>query len=1661
MNLVVESPADRVAALRSCGWVRAALSAAAAIASMTALAGRASAQVCAHTVSADVVAFNQAFFYNRLGAMNPVGTMYALRGDVEPIDPARGLTPGNVQLKSYKRPRPIVLRVSAGDCLSITFANLLNPTANTSNNEPVTRSAGIHVTGMQLVGGIQSDGSNVGSNPSSLAAPGDPPRTYTLYAEREGGFLLYSTGATTGGQGNGGTLATGLFGAVNVEPPGSEWYRSQVTAEDLALATVGTTPKVTDVNGNVTGGGQPIVDYGAIYPSGPRAGLPILKMTDSTGKLVHSDLNAVITGPGRGRFTGQVVNGYTYYKDSPVNPDRNQPFREFTVVFHDEIVAVQAFPEFTDPVLGYTLHGVRDGFAINYGTGGIGAEILANRKGVGPMANCTECKFEEFFLSSWTVGDPAMLVDNPANNTFGLKATKAFFPDDPSNVHHSYLNDHVKFRNIHAGPKEHHIFHLHAHQWVQSPDSDNSTYLDSQAIGPGASFTYEITYNGSGNRNKTVGDAIFHCHFYPHFAQGMWELWRNHDVFENGKRMLPDGEIAAGTPIPAVIPVPTLAMAPMPDTVAPGQPAGAKGNPGYPFFSVGAARAGHRPPTPPLDIAEDGGLPRHIITGCAAGATGASCFTHEETRLSFDKTLHAVQAVQVPEQGTEGEKAAMAYHHARRHPSFVAGAASPTAADFITNGSPRGGQPGAPFADPCIDDQGNAVGVARQYKAAAIQFDVKFNKVGWHHPQTRILSLWDDVSSFLNGQRAPEPFFFRANTHDCITYYHTNLVPNVYKQDDFQVRTPTDILGQHIHLVKFDVEASDGSGNGFNYEDGTLSFEEVKERINAINAVPGSWTPLAGGTATLACKPGGPLGTPCARTTVQRWYADETLNLAAQDRTLRTVFTHDHFGPSTHQQAGLYASLVIEPEGSSWFHNEQNVQFGTRADGGPTSWQARIETASKADSYREFMFQFADFQMGYHGPTVENADGSIRGNPINPPARQEVPLSATPPSLQAVAPQCPGGVPRPCPEAISADDIGTMTVNYRNEPVALRVRDPKSNAQAAGDAGDLAKVYLSNVTRADPSLNAQPTFYPPLTVGVQPGDPFTPLVRAYENDKVQVRVQVGATEEGHNFTIHGTKWLHEPSWSNSGFRNSQMMGISEHFEMVVPPFAVQGTAPSADFLYKVGASTGDQWNGLWGLIRSYQGLQPDLPALSSNLAGRAAVNPNPASFSVQIEAGVQVGGICPSTAPVRKLAVTAVTARQALPGGTLVYNSRTNQGGELHDPTAILYVRSGDLDANNALKPGVPIEPLVVRANAGDCLALTLTNKLPANLPDLPGFYTLPMLIAGAPGEVDFNANQVAPSNQVGLHPQLVSYDITKGDGSNVGLNPAQTVGPGGSIRYVWYAGDVRVSADGTRTATPVEFGAVNLMPADPIKHASKGAVGALVIEPAATCAAPAGGENEPCGEDAVSRASARPGGQFREFVLLYQNALNLRRGTGLSTDPAVPLTAQAEDPEDTGQKAFNYRTEPLWKRMGYEPNRPLTGPGGTLLVDYTNALSNTQVGGNPQTPVFTATVGEQVRFRVVHPGGVGRNDVLQVHGHGWQEQPFVRDSTLLGFNPMSEFKGALYGIGPGAHHDLLLGPAGGRGKVTGDFLYRDQSSFELDNGLWGILRVCSGAVCP
>jgi hypothetical protein len=235
-------------------------------------------------------------------------------------------------------------------------------------------------------------------------------------------------------------------------------------------------------------------------------------------------------------------------------------------------------------------------------------------------------------------------------------------------------------------------------------------------------------------------------------------------------------------------------------------------------------------------------------------------------------------------------------------------------------------------------------------------------------------------------------------------------------------------------------------------------------------------------------------------------------------------------------------------------------------------------------------------------------------------------------------------------------------------------------------------------------------------------------------------------------------------------------------------------------------------------------------------------------------------------------------------------------------------------------------------------------------------------------------------------------------------------------------------------------------MPSDPMKHAHKGAIGALIIEP----------QGSTWVEDRKTRTAATvttpTGESFRDLVLMFQDAINMVDKNG---NP-LPRSQAEEDEEDTGKEAFNYRAEPMWFRLGFSPAIPGIG-AETNQFDYTNVLSNSLTGKDPVTPVFTAKAHQPVRFRVLHPGGKQRNHVFMVSGHNWQREPYTHSSRKIGTNPFSEWKGSQIGIGPSSHFDIVLSPkhgAGGKFGVKGDYLYRDVGSFTFMGGLWGLLRV-------
>jgi len=1870
-------------------------------------------------VTAEVVALEQVYTYNRFGAFNPAGLIYALRRDVvdeETKRPIGHVDPnddrelaGNVQLRESKRPRPLVLRVNEGDCLKVTFTNLIGhapngqevkrePSSSTNvvmdSEEPASRHVSMHVNGLNYVptlsaAGIDSDGANVGRNQSSLAAPGET-KVYTWYAKKEGAYLFYSMGAPAGGEGDGGHLGLGLFGSVNVQPKGAKWYRSQVTHADLEKATVKRTQY-----------GQPVIDYEKKFDNGD----PILNMRkcqESKGQekqpceIIYSDLNAVI----------DIHEESDCHHEGEGN-SCGKPYREFTSIFHDEITAVQAFPELEQE--DSPLEKVKDNMGINYGAAALGPMVLAAQKGRGPAANCPECKLEEFFLTSWANGDPAMVVDKDERN----RAVKALYPDDPSNVHHSYMGDPVRFRNMHAGPKETHVFHLHAHQWVQDKHDPHSLYLDSQTISPGAVFSYEVHYGGSGNRNFTPGDSIFHCHLYPHFAEGMWELWRSHDVFEDGgeNRRLPDYEIAEGTPNPAIVPLPRTPLPPMPSDQFPG----------YPFYIAG--KAGHRPPQPPLDLdlgpsenEDRGTLQRHIIVAGRVkekptgpkemwadpsdpacdkpdkdlynkGRRDSKCIAGRVQRdnadpllFKFARELETAHIERLKHKGTSQEQQAINFHagdleklpgwegksvDGRTHYNWES-KGYPTCDSsgkcddsdlknpndrilFHVNGRPA--QPGAPFADPCpsafIDAHGKPEDVeTRHYRAAYLQLDMKVNKHGWHDPQARIAVLEEDLADTLDGTRPTEPLFFRVKSGECVEFKATNLVPSNLNLDDFQMYSPTDVIGQHIHLVKFDVTSSDGSGNGWNYEDGTLAADEIRERIIANNSfvklckedpknplcptdpeskkelslLKPKTHPIFLRKGELGAKVNGALAGDnrgycsdmreqatkyektindrkgdvskeelektrkiidemrkgndddpkdhpwCgAQTTVQRWWADPLLNKSpgeagGWDRTMRTVFTHDHFGPSSHQHHGLYAGLVIEPTNSKWeFPNgdpmggngpenqpqalidlpkeRRKIKKGDttppipRTDGGPTHYAANIITrkAGRAcienaredkkegkktegkttdikhcldeDSQtnvdaeltkREFNLAFADFAIVY----------DRHNQPINPPNRTESTLFD--PFVHHA---------KPFPESISASDPGTQLLNYRNEPIPLRIgeRGPDGALQQKQTAaGDMANVFNSR-THKYQGTHGQDIFTESLSEGRHQGDPATPLLRAFDGDRVQIRLIQGAQEENHVFTMHGAKWLAQPGSQNSGYTNGQQIGISEHFEMDARVFDDPDNDDSngtSDYFY-ASSATDNLWDGQWGLLRAFEmkgrGKQErkDDKQFAKDIGLKAlpvTERPTSKSFRKPIarhkgtKKGTEEEGaeFCPAKAFPRSFSVSAWLVRDILPLG-VAYNEHFG----IKDPYAIIFLEDVK-DDNGKVKSreqqiealrknfdnGKRVEPLILRAAAGDCIKVTLRNRLPMDMPDGPkepnswSYNTLP------PITEHFNFNQVQGSNRVGLHAQLVAHRAFDNGGENVGLNKDSTALPckdntcdAEAKTYTWYAGQLNYGDPAEETHIPMEFGVVSLIDmADVIKHPAHGAIGALIIEPKeALLYRPTDPvvakryDDNHCGPDANTLAAAticKSDGtfDFREFVLLYQDYLALQQ----AGQPMRNLR-NGDDAEDSGQKAFNYSNEPLWARLGLSP---ADGPDTTSGYDWKNVFSSTVSHAgcqadpdhgkfcDPETPLFTAPAGTPVRFRVVHPAGHPRNHAFTLFGHDWIMNPWGEDKNGYGSAVMTDSNqdsvnriGSASGIGPARHVNILT-TAGGCFKVPGDYLYRTQEGFQLGGGLWGIFRV-------
>lgn len=678
------------------------------------------------------------------------------------------------------------------------------------------------------------------------------------------------------------------------------------------------------------------------------------------------------------------------------------------------------------------------------------------------------------------------------------------------------------------------------------------------------------------------------------------------------------------------------------------------------------------------------------------------------------------------------------------------------------------------------------------------------------------------------------------------------------------------------------------------------------------------------------------------------------------------------------------------------------------------------------------------------------------------------------------------------------------------------------------------------------------------------GDPATPVLAAREGDPIQIRLIQGAQEAQHIFTMNGVKWHRLPDSRNSGFVNAQPLGISEHFEfdIRIPSFGM----PHADYLY-FGSSVDQLWDGMWGLMRAFQGDETLAPSKLARLATGQTFNNKSAAWLPKVpgaKSSTEGDGEMPvcqqfrnpnELISIKSFEVNVLRACD-IAGGCDKVGQRGISYSVRHgisDPNAVIYVLSqeqscqfkssslssagcftgprnrqqiSNRDVLNALQAefnaGRPVEPLVLRAAAGQCITVKLRNHLPQVSPALvlgtpleekDAYHNfLPMIADG------FNLNQFKMSNSVGLSVPRLAQNPVSADGSNAGLNSAAllaskatpnavhkqgslvapcsntdnenavTSNSNCSIDYVWSATDIQrieSAGNGVVTNEPVEFGALPLRSfGDVVKHPAHGLVGAMVIGQKDSDVCPDKVRAYPLG--GVSRNVCDQSGKilYGDHVLVMQDAVS-----AVQHGFPVPDLKGAEEPDDYGVKAINYKTEPLWARRGGSPSVEFGDRNANF--DYTTVFSSKKVGKecesgaapngegptacDPETVVIKARVGDSLRLHFVHPGGHTRQQGLTLAGHGFNPYPWASNSHLFAPDrcqqgsdePLSKrsavdkamepgcltWQGVYNGFGPMMGTSLGF-KAGGSGGMAKDYLLRTQASFLLDGGLWGILRV-------
>ena len=333
--------------------------------------------------------------------------------------------------------------------------------------------------------------------------------------------------------------------------------------------------------------------------------------------------------------------------------------------------------------------------------------------------------------------------------------------------------------------------------------------------------------------------------------------------------------------------------------------------------------------------------------------------------------------------------------------------------------------------------------------------------------------------------------------------------------------------------------------------------------------------------------------------------------------------------------------------------------------------------------------------------------------------------------------------------------------------------------------------------------------------------------------------------------------------------------------------------------------------------------------------------------------------VCPAEAPVKRFDVVSAELPLPMLGGK----------------KGKVFALAADAAA---LRDGTkPVEPLVLHVGVGDCVQLRLTNE--------------------------------TSEGAVSIRCDLLATDPRESGGVAAGTNPVQTVEPGQSRTYTYYA-----SPEVGETVATVRDGG------DVVANSGLGLYGAIVVgPPLARYLDPVTGEDVADASRWDVVVSPSVGDAYRDFTLLFQD-----EDAGIGTH-RMPYTTEV-----AGTVGVNYRAEPIARRLRADRD-PST---------VHSAIDRPA----PSTPMLTAFAGDAVRINVLAPWSE-QTQVFSLEGHSWPVEPGLEGTTLVSAVPLGGLDSGIL---------RLEGGAGGPEALAGDYLWGDHREPYREAGLWGLFRV-------